>query len=37
MMRHPLFAALVLAALPAGAAPEDERPVEDAEGGVMSA
>jgi rhamnogalacturonan acetylesterase len=30
MMRRPLFAALVLAALPAGAAPEDERPVEDA-------
>lgn len=29
-MRHALFAALVLAALPAGAAPEDDRPVEDA-------
>jgi rhamnogalacturonan acetylesterase len=30
MMRHALFAALMLAALPAGAAPEDDRPVEDA-------
>jgi len=29
-MRQVLFAVLVLAALPAGAAPEDDRPVEDA-------